>query len=191
MYWKWKAEQSCSWQILCIDGRNEEGSLTVFRYRAVHVYTNCDSSVYCALLSTVCWRHKDHFWLYHHYLWVQAKPLIKRPLFKVTLELYSLLLCLTVQIVILRNLLNPNKVMGLNEIKVPDWAWRPVEHDSWKVLSHVWAGRSVGQEQVAACDDVWLRRGHTFERTPAKLQALGDLPQLSHHFFTPSLGTQG
>lgn len=70
------------------------------------------------------------------------------------LELYSLLPCHTVQNVILRNLFNPNKVMGLNEIKVPSWAWRPVEHDSWKVLSHVWAGRSVGQEQVAACAGV-------------------------------------
>lgn len=73
--------------------------------------------------------------------------------------------------------------MGLNEIKVPGWAWRAVEHDSWKVLSHVWAGRSVGQEQVAACAGVWLRRGHTFEHTPAKLQALRDLPQLSDYFF--------
>lgn len=71
--------------------------------------------------------------------------------------------------------------MGLNEIKVPGWARRPVERDSWKVLSHVWAGRSVGQEQVAACADVWLRKGHTFEHTPAKLQALRDLPQLSDY----------
>lgn len=41
--------------------------------------------------------------------------------------------------------------MGLNEIKVPGWAWRAVEHDSWKVHSRVRAGRLVGQEQVAAC----------------------------------------
>lgn len=79
--------------------------------------------------------------------------------------------------------------MGLNEIKVPGWAWRPLEHDSWKVLSHVWADRSVGQEQVAACAGVWLGRGHTFEHTPGKSQALKDLPQLA--FFSLSLGMQG
>lgn len=44
--------------------------------------------------------------------------------------------------------------MGLNEVKVLDWAQRMMEHDSWKVLSLVRAGRSVGQEQVAACADV-------------------------------------
>ena len=73
--------------------------------------------------------------------------------------------------------------MGLNEIKVPRWARRPMEHDSLKSVSHVWAGRSVGQEQVAACDDAWFRRGHTFEHAPAKLQAIRDLPQLSISFF--------
>lgn len=70
------------------------------------------------------------------------------------LELFSLLLRLTGRSVILRNLFNPNKVMALNEIKVPDWARRPMERDSWIVLSHVWAGRSVGQEQVSACAGV-------------------------------------
>lgn len=60
--------------------------------------------------------------------------------------------------------------MALNEIKVPDWAWRPMERDSWIVLSHVWAGRSVGQEQVSACAGVWLLSGQTFLNTPAKLQ---------------------
>lgn len=55
--------------------------------------------------------------------------------------------------------------MALNEIKVPDWAWRPMERDSWIVLSHVWAGRSVGQEQVSACAGVWLLSGQTFLNT--------------------------
>ena len=78
--------------------------------------------------------------------------------------------------------------MGLNEIKVPGLGMgggaRLVERDSWKVLSHVWAGRSVGQEQVAACASVWLKgEGILSNALPAKLQALRDLPQLPRTIF--------
>lgn len=79
--------------------------------------------------------------------------------------------------------------MALNEIKVPDWAWRPMERDSWIVLSHVWAGRSVGQEQVSACAGVWLLSGQTFFKHSCQV---ADLPQLPYYIlFTPSLGTHG
>ena len=53
-----------------------------------------------------------------------------------------------------RESFQPKQSDGFNRYKVPGWAWRSVEHDSWKVHSHAWAGRLVGQEQVAACAGV-------------------------------------
>lgn len=73
---------------------------------------------------------------------------------------------------------------------VPEWAWRSLERDSWKVHSHAWAGRLVGQEQAAACAGVSLEEG---------ILSNALLPSYRHSetshscltVFTPSLGKQG
>lgn len=165
-----------------------------WKCRAVKVYTMCDSSVYCGLFISKGCASSIKFTFastVSSSFATSSQAFDQRPLFKFTLELYSLLLRFTVQNVILRNLFKPNKVMGWNEIKVPGWAWRLAEHDSWKVLFPCVGGQiSWTGASSSLCWCLTQERAyfwtHSCQVTGAKRP-----PTAVWLFFMPSLGTRG
>lgn len=128
----------------------------LWKCREVQIHTVAERDVYWASFSNRSWPVSADFTF--GFVIEFKPPFDQTPLFKFTLELNGFLLCPTIRNVILRDLFSPNRVMDLMKL-VPSWARRSAEHDSWKVHSHAWAGRLVGQEQVAACAGVWLEEG--------------------------------
>lgn len=120
----------------------------------------------------------------------EAKPLIEDCCLNLRRNFMAFYCALQYRMLFQGIFFNPNKVMGLNEIS----AWLGMEiGGAWFLESAFpcvggqisWTGASSSLRWCLT------RRGHTFRCTPAKLQALRDLPQLSDYFLHQAWESRG